>query len=358
MISIARGSVSRRQGTLAFMFVAILLLVASRSASGSYPAFPMADHPAQPGLSVMTYNVAGLPWPVRFGRAEALGRIGSRLADMRASGRQPRVVLLQEAFSEDAVAIRAAAGYRYAAFGPASDTPRTPARAAADRAFQAQSSFIKGERSGRIASSGLVILSDFPILSVHSVPFPDYACAGYDCLANKGVVMAVVRVPGEPRPVAIVNLHLNAKKASGVSRERADTAFRRQVDTLEAFLATHIRADTPAIVAGDFNIGRSTARRAIVMAALARRGGGIPLDVLGACAEACEDGLPEDAQLAQRRAKDWQFLLPGAASQLAVRRVSAPFGREADGTMLSDHIGYTAWLELHPRGGGQPSPRG
>lgn len=358
MISIVRGSLSRRQGTLAFIFVAALLLIASRSASGSYPAFPIADHPVQPGLSVMTYNVAGLPWPVRFGRAEALDRIGARLAEMRAAGRQPRVVLLQEAFSDDAVAIRATAGYRYVAFGPTSGMSGAPARDAADRAFQAQGSFFKGERSGKIASSGLVILSDFPILSVHSAPFPDYACAGYDCLANKGMAMAMVSMPGEPRPVAIVNLHLNAKKASGVSRERADAAFRRQVDALEAFLATHVRADTPAIVAGDFNIGRSAARRAIVMAALARRGGGITPDVLGACVEACEDGLPEDAQQARLRAKDWQFLLPGATSRLAVRRVTAPFGREADGTMLSDHIGYTAWLELRPRGGIQPSPRG
>ena len=40
---------------------------------------PSADDP----LSVMTYNVRGLPWPIAWGRADALAQIGDRLAALR-----------------------------------------------------------------------------------------------------------------------------------------------------------------------------------------------------------------------------------------------------------------------------------
>ena len=43
---------------------------------------PSADDP----LSVMTYNVRGLPWPIAWGRADALAQIGD-LADTGPEGR-------------------------------------------------------------------------------------------------------------------------------------------------------------------------------------------------------------------------------------------------------------------------------
>lgn len=353
---------SRRQGAFALLLIAIvLLLLGTRGAARSNASFSPADHPTESGLSVMTYNVEGLPWPIRWGRANALADIGERLGAMRAEGRQPKVVLLQEAFSDDARAIRAASGYRYAAFGPASGDAGSPATSSADRAFQAESGFLKGERSGKLLDSGLIILSDYPILSVRRAAFPDYACAGYDCLANKGMVMAVVAPPGAPGPIAIVNLHLNSKKASGVSLDRANAAFRRQVAAVDAFLNASIAPDMPVIVAGDFNIGRNAERRAIVESMLARQRDGRPRDAFSLCLEArraCDGGRAPDALLSRARAKDWQFMLPGADSDWAVSRIATPFGREADGSMLSDHVGYTAYLELAKQGDDQPSPRG
>src|SRR5204862_8341823 len=52
-------------------------------------------------LSVMTYNVEGLPWPVRRGRGSQLKAIGEQLAALRARGLQPDVVLLQEGFRSE-----------------------------------------------------------------------------------------------------------------------------------------------------------------------------------------------------------------------------------------------------------------
>ncbi|WP_016746649.1 sphingomyelin phosphodiesterase [Rhizorhabdus wittichii] len=346
MDGIVRRGLSRRQGALVLLLGSLLLLLATRGAAREQPALPHPAPHGDAGLSVMTYNVEGLPWPARFGRGDALARIGERLAALRATGAQPRVVLLQEAFSDDAKAIRAASGHRYAAFGPDDALAGPPTRSPADRAFAAEASFLKGERSGKLLDSGLVILSDYPILSVRRAAFPAAACAGYDCLANKGMVMAVVAVPGAPGPIAVVNLHLNSKRASGVAIERADAAFRQQVAALDRFLAANHVPGMPMIVGGDFNIGRSAARRTMVMEVLARHHGTAPADALSACTGVCRDGLSADAREARRRAKDWQFLIPGAAADLTVRRIATPFGREADGSMLSDHVGYTAYLTM------------
>jgi len=348
IVDVVRRGLPGRPWALALILIALTLVVALRGTARGNQAFAMANHPAEAGFSVMTYNVEGLPWPVRLGRAEKLVAIGERLAHMRQQGRQPRVLLLQEAFSDDARAIRALAGYRHAAYGPAADM-RAPAAFAPDPDFEAAGSLFKGERSGKLLDSGLIILSDYPIVSVRTEPFP--VCAGYDCLANKGMMIAMIAVPGAPVPIALVNLHMNARKASGVSYTRANAAYRRQAQALRRFLDQHA-AGLPTIVAGDFNIGRSAARRAMVRDALAWRDGGAPSDVLSACASAstaCQGGLPADAQRSMRRAKDWQFLLGGGGSEWRVRRVVAPFGREKGGGMLSDHVGYTAYLELSPR---------
>ena len=69
-------------------------------------------------LTVMSYNVEGLPVPARFDRAASLDRIAGHLADLRKQGRQPNVVMLQEAFAGPAKRIADEAGYRYVAAGP------------------------------------------------------------------------------------------------------------------------------------------------------------------------------------------------------------------------------------------------
>src|SRR5688572_2222947 len=86
-------------------------------------------------LSVMTYNIKGLPWPLATGRADAMDRIAGRLIDLRCAGRQPHIVLLQEAFTEEAAAIARTAGYAHVAFGPDIRTRSPVMRYPADEAY-------------------------------------------------------------------------------------------------------------------------------------------------------------------------------------------------------------------------------
>jgi hypothetical protein len=51
-----------------------------------------------------------------------------------------------------------------------------------------------------------------------------------------------------------------------------------------------------------------------------------------------------------RRGADWQFFTSGLRARISAIAVSVPFGREADGSMLSDHIGYVSQFSLDRRG--------
>ena len=127
---------------------------------------PVAARAADSGLSVLTYNVHGLPWPLTFGRPAAFAKIETRLRAMRHEGVQPHIVVLQEAFTADAKQIGRRSGYRYIVDGPGralrSPAPETPA----DAAFAARASFWRGESGAKLVDSGLQILSDYPVLSV------------------------------------------------------------------------------------------------------------------------------------------------------------------------------------------------
>jgi len=334
-------------GVLVLLVLGLLLPGVLRPAAGNTP-FVMTNMRSRPGLSVMTYNIEGLPWPVRFGRETAFDKIGARLAALRLAGEQPHIVVLQEAFTDKAKRIGMDSGYRYIVNGPDSSLPGAPPTTEADRAFQQGASFLSGERSGKVVDSGLQILSDYPIVSVRRMAFPTYACAGFDCLANKGAVLAMIAVPGVREPIAVVDVHLNSRKASHVADERSLYAYRRQIDALDQFLSENVRPGTPVIVAGDFNVGQRPARQAYFTQHLRKwgeRAPGVVRDALRTCfasAIACGD-MPADASFSMHRARDWQLAIPGARLRLAVQGLTVPFGHDVDGGMLSDHVGYVAF---------------
>lgn len=311
---------------------------------------PRLLHADAAPLSILTYNVEGLPWPVRSGRDAAARAIAERLRLMRAEGAQPHIVVVQEAFGPEQRAIGARAGYRYIVEGPGAEARNREAEAAAgreDRAYIASGSGLMGEGSGKWAGSGLLIFSDFPILGVTSTVFPDHACAGLDCLANKGAMIALVEVPGAAQPVALVAMHLNAKTASGVSETRYSRAFARQVDVLGEFLRAHLPAGLPYVIAGDTNIGRGPTRAgqfAAMLGSLARPDGHPPIrTALVACLRrptGCVVDALEDARASRDKGKDLQIYAAGSLTALRPTAVTVPFGTEADGSMLSDHIGY------------------
>src|SRR4051794_12601604 len=87
---------------------------------------PPVAQPTSPPLSVLTYNVHGLPWPLASGRNPAFVEIATRLRALRAAGAQPHVVVLQEAFTGAAKSIGAEAGYPFVLIGPSASDRAAP----------------------------------------------------------------------------------------------------------------------------------------------------------------------------------------------------------------------------------------
>jgi endonuclease/exonuclease/phosphatase family metal-dependent hydrolase len=319
---------------------------AAAESSGQAPAFDGS-------LSVMTYNVKGAPWPVTHGRGRDLRAIGDRLHQLRAQGRNPHIVLLQEAFSVEARAIARRAGYRFVVRGPGAGE-RTPELAAApDAAFLAARSLFHGERAGKWFDSGLMLLSDYPVTNVRRLSYPAFACAGIDCMANKGALLATVAIPGAPAPVDIVTTHLNSRHHARVADARSLYAYSRQVALLAQFIATNHDPSHPLIVGGDFNVGRAPARGSALEASLPAWGATVPvseaLAALTADGGARQEPLAPDTAAVVRRNTDFEFFLSGRLAALTPRTIDVPFGREAAGGMLSDHIGYTITFGLTRR---------
>lgn len=286
---------------------------------------------------MLTYNVKGLPWPLAMGRPQALADIAGQLKAMRRAGRQPHLVALQEAFVPEAKAIGRAAGYRYIVFGPSEMEAPAP-MTAADRAFGEQASYLAGELSGKQADSGLAIFSDYPIVAVRRIAYP--VCAGFDCLANKGLLAASVAVPGSAAPVVFVNTHLNANTASGVSKARALYAFQRQIDILGRFVSDQARAGSAVMIAGDFNVGHNPARRAYFAAHM--------LSDVAAARSVCDGIAPCSAPVlaSLEHGKDWLLFRPSAQMAITPLGLSAPVGFGEGGEMLSDHIGLAVNYRL------------
>lgn len=349
-VSAKRGAVIMFRPFRALLFAGLAAFAAAGSThGGQYPApqwNPTGSTTADGRLSVMTYNVKGLPWPVALGREAALNDIADRLALLRRSGRQPHVILLQEAFTPEAAEIAARAGYVHVAHGPDAAQPSVMAAGSADRPYLAEARWDRGERIGKQLGSGLQILSDYPITRIDRMAFPDFACAGFDCLANKGVLIAHLTVPGFDRPISIVNTHLNARAAAGVSIDRTQRAFARQVDLMTQFVAAHVPADQPMVLGGDMNIGKDARRADLFFTRFAQAGMGFIGAHLGGARRALAQSVCTDAKMrrdllfASGKAKDWLFARDARDRPLPVEAARVPFGSEPGGASLSDHFGY------------------
>jgi endonuclease/exonuclease/phosphatase family metal-dependent hydrolase len=311
----------------------------------------LANKPGE--LTVLTYNIAGLPWPVRAD-AERLDSIAERLRQLRRLGAQPQVMVLQEAFTDEARAVGGAAGYRYAAFGPSADAPRPQPVRPLDPAFVGDRLWLRGEKGRPWLPSGLAIFSDYPIVATLRRPFPEHACAGFDCTANKGVLVASIRVPGAAEPIDIGTTHLNSRLSSHAPIPRTLVAYRAQLAALDGVLgAAPARA---GIVVGDFNV--HSIQRYEALNEHSRRWQFMPATAMsvirsrlrcGGSFGPCGTDLPIPSNIPLARAADWQFFRQGEAVALwPVRRVRI-FGPEDDGTMMSDHYGYSVTYKIEPR---------
>lgn len=211
-------------------------------------------------IDILTYNVAALPWPVKWNRDKALKMIGAELADLRSRGQEPDIVLIQEGFSEATKSLIEESGYPNWVGGPTADDEMPPFSDGAPAAFRQDSYFLKGERAGKLLGSGLYVLSNLPILGKSAQPFYRYECAGFDCAANKGLLGVGIEIPGMPGYLQIVTLHLNARTAAGVPEARSLVAHNLQLEHLDRRLKAGWRGEHPMILGGDFNMKASVDR--------------------------------------------------------------------------------------------------
>lgn len=315
--------------------IALTLGSAVQRQNVSTPVYPPLHFDGE--LSVLTYNVKGLPWPVAQGRVQALDQIGNRLSDLRIQGRHPEIIILQEAFTDEAKAIATVAGYRYVADGPGAPDKSLMVANAEDAQFSKNGSWWKGEGVGKWTNSGLQILSDFPITAVHTAPFPATACAGYDCLANKGAMLADIYVEPFNTKVQVGNIHMNSKRHSMVSKERRLYAYRRQVDAAHAFYRRYRDDRLPLIFGGDFNPGTIQKRqKSLFSRDWPVHPANDALRIL-----ASRTVISAEAKAALKKASDWQFVEPGKIKDIQVISATIPFGTNPSTSSLSDHIGYS-----------------
>ena len=291
-------------------------------------------------FSVLIYNIAGLPWPVKSGRAERLALIADKFARLREEGRAPNLVLLQEAFMEESRDIIHAGGYRNYVAGPQAADVVEGASPKASPEFLRDRRNWRGETWGKVMNSGLYILSDFPIVAAHKTAFPRLDCAGWDCLANKGVMMARIRIPGVPFAIDVANTHMNSKgPSSGVDLGRTSAAQKLQLDTLHDLVERNSHAARPLIVAGDFNLKGLPH----MVDDLRRNDGRSFASEYCRDAESCHMGLSGAPWL---ESNDLQAFRSADSARLRPVRVELVFDEIVDGKPLSDHDGYLVHYEL------------
>ena len=320
-------------------------LPAARSAScerAPRPQIRMSEdgRTASAYLDVLTYNIEGLPKLTRKGRRDPLREMGEHLAALKARGEAPDVVMFQEVFSRRARAVVLESGYPSLAPGPSAkdraprpDRPRLPGRRNPR----------KGELGLKFTSSGLVIVSHYPFVATGKRPFRRGSCAGFDCLANKGIAFARMRMPGVPGPVDLYTTHMNSTGASRVPERRHLVAHNKQSREIGAWIAETSPPGTPIVFGGDFNM-RQTPRRFDAF---------VPLHTLELvhlyCLEnrdECGIRLSWDGDEPWMDTQDLQLFASGSPVRVRPVQVEAMFDGSEGSPKLSDHHALRVLYEL------------
>lgn len=184
---------------------------------------------------MMSYNVNGLPWPLKANKAPLFDEMARIFQEQRGRGAAPQVLVVQEGFRGDVKHFVENAGYKFIQKGPNSKKRREGSGS-----------------SNAIINSGLYILSDFPIVQTDFVVFGS-DCSGWDCLSNKGVLYAQIDVPGIGL-VDIFDTHFNSLGSSGTKAEKVWAAQLKQMKIASDFINSKMSTSRVALFGGDFNI--------------------------------------------------------------------------------------------------------
>jgi len=291
-------------------------------------------------LKVLTYNIEGLGFPARKGRGPDLAEIGKRLSAMRADGIGPDIILFQEMFSGAAKKAVASTGYPAITPGP---TVSTRPNGSTQEKLPGKSKIKRGEIGIRFQGSGLAIASRWPIIASDVRAYGPRSCAGYDCLANKGIVLARVYIPGLPTPIDFYDTHMNARGASKAPAARNLAAHDRQALEASQFIDSTHNDYYPVIFGGDFNMRKSEERwenftRYQPMTLVHR--------VCNNPTSGCEVKMSWDGDAPWMDTQDLQFYYSGSPITVRPIRVQAIFDGSPGSPVLSDHDGYMVTYRL------------
>jgi endonuclease/exonuclease/phosphatase family metal-dependent hydrolase len=291
-------------------------------------------------IDVLTYNIEGLPFPVRSNRGSDLREIARRLAAFRASGEGPDIVVFQEVFSRDAARAVSDSGYRSIVVGPRDNSEGRPTT---EGALPGKRNIFKGEIGYNLASAGLAIATDYAMMGVASMPYGDESCAGFDCLSNKGVLFAEIAIPGIPGMIDVYTTHMQSQRSSHVRVERHAEAHRRQTNELAEFVRSNSPPADPILIGGDFNMRNSAIRQA-AFERVSSLG-----NVHRYCSEhraACDMREDWEGEDQWRRVENLHLFQSGTVVKVRPIRAEDMFDGGPSGPMLSDHSGFRVVYEL------------
>lgn len=290
-------------------YLSSTLISTSTFATTSTDLFDHYAKSSQRTLSILSYNIKGLPAIIGPSH-DRFREIGKILKQRRQTGSQPDIVLLQEAFVKRVSELNAEAGYPYVAKGPESK----------DVSFD-------GSTRDVMLNSGLYILSDHPIIYSDKVSYGGL-CKSWDCKANKGAQLAIIRHKDSGEEFAIYNTHLQA------SEEHSQIRI-QQMTVLREFIEKN-RQDMTTFYIGDFN---SNPKRKCYAHWLDIS------DTVNA-GQSCLDNPQEctipattDKRMLVLDSKDQHFV-DSRSKNIKVLKAERNFTEKFKGKSLSDHLGY------------------
>ena len=306
-------------------------------------AAPAASAGEKLKLRVLSYNVNDLPWPLRKKSKAQMKFIGRDLARRRTEGTAPDIVLLQEAFTNRAKKLVKKAGYPYVKKGPGRRKSGGDLSAATG---QQRIEFVAGNRGSKnkaYVGSGLYILSRYPIVDTKYQMFGQ-KCSGNDCLANKAVLLARIKLPGFAKPLDIVTSHMDANRKKEASKKKRFKAHKRQTKIVKAFL-DKFNGRRAAIFAGDLNVKNAKRYNNFIEAIPAVNAGEYCVET----PKQCKTGANATADTLWRRTNDQHFIIEGSDFSIRPVFMERNYDQRVKGKRLSDHLGFEVIYEVTPK---------
>jgi len=296
-------------------------------------SFAANAQPHAVDITVLSYNINGLPSPIKKGKAPHYARIAELLIQRRTQGTQPNIVLIQEAFDGQADIVAETTGYQYVLKGPSRKEPSQ--RGDAHWVQKTRKAYASFSDPQKFLNSGLIILSDFPIIEARHKAFNSDECAGLDCLSNKSILLARIQVPGLDKPIDIINSHFNSRGTAKAPRKEVLQAHYRQTETLKWFL-DKINIGNATIVAGDFNT-KQAARYDYFKKTIGYKDAG---EICVNEPQSCVIVAGTAPELILYKTNDKQFIKDGEGAHIDPQHMERNFDEMLNGKPLSDHLGY------------------